>query len=125
MKVAIVGSRTYTDLALVGRFIANMDKSHTIVSGGALGVDEKAVYQARIIGIRTIICLPDLKPCRTSLDYTLAYHARNQRIVDQSDLVVAFTEKKTGGTWDTIKRARRKGIPVHIIPPFTEFLPQI
>jgi hypothetical protein len=61
--------------------------------------------------------LPELDGLKEIQEYTKAYHARNQRIVDASDLVIAFTEKNTGGTWDTIKRARRAGLPVKIIRP--------
>lgn len=46
-----------------------------------------------------------------------AYYARNQQIVDSSHFIVAFTEKQKGGTWDTIKRARRAGKPVKVIKP--------
>jgi phosphoribosylpyrophosphate synthetase len=61
--------------------------------------------------------LPELAGCKERHEFTKAYYARNQRIVDDSDLVVAFTEKDRGGTWDTIKRARRAGLPVKIIRP--------
>jgi hypothetical protein len=43
------------------------------------------------------------------------YYARNQRIVDDSDLIVAFVAPdRTGGTEDTIRRAKRAGKPVEV-----------
>ncbi len=65
--------------------------------------------------------LPDLEGCVTRLEFTKRYYERNQKIVDYSDMVVAFTEKENGGTWDTIKRARQKNVPVKVIKPFLLF----
>jgi hypothetical protein len=40
---------------------------------------------------------------------------RNQRIVDDSDLIIAFiAPDRTGGTEDTIRRAMRAGKPVEV-----------
>jgi hypothetical protein len=43
------------------------------------------------------------------------YYARNQRIVDDSDIIVAFVAPhRTGGTEDTMRRAKRAGKPVEV-----------
>ena len=43
------------------------------------------------------------------------YYARNQRIVDDSDRVIAFVAPdRTGGTEDTIRWAVRAGKPVEV-----------
>ena len=44
---------------------------------------------------------------------------RNQHIVDESDLLIAAPAgpEDTSGTWSTIRRARKKKIPVQIIYP--------
>ena len=87
----------------------------TVVSGGARGVDQAAAEAAREHGLPVMEILPDLDGCQQRHDFTKAYYARNQRLVEQADLLVAFTEKLRGGTWDTIKRARRLGKPVKVI----------
>jgi hypothetical protein len=43
------------------------------------------------------------------------YHDRNQRIVEDCDRLIAFVAPdRTGGTEDTIRRARRAGKPVEL-----------
>jgi hypothetical protein len=61
--------------------------------------------------------MPDLEGCVKRHEFTERYYARNQKIVDDCDLLVAFTERESGGTWDTIKRARKAGKPVKIVKP--------
>ena len=46
-----------------------------------------------------------------------SYYARNQQVVDFADVVVAFVDKTTGGTWDTIRRARKAAKSVRIFRP--------
>jgi phosphoribosylpyrophosphate synthetase len=121
MKIGIVGSREFPQLNLVDTFISDLPDNITIVSGGARGVDAMARECAEKYGLSYIEYLPDLSNCQEKREYTEAYYKRNQQIVDHSDLIVAFTEKTSGGTWDTIKRARQKGIPCKIIKPFLLF----
>jgi hypothetical protein len=41
------------------------------------------------------------------------FGVRNQRLVDTADrLEVVWAGLKAGGTWDTIHRARRAGLPI-------------
>ena len=40
-----------------------------------------------------------------------AYQTRNREMVDRSDLVVFFVQHESGGAWQTMKYAKRKGIP--------------
>jgi hypothetical protein len=105
-------------------FIRDIPDGVTIVSGGAVGVDKAAEEYAKRRGLPTSIYLPDLAGCIEKKDFTLRYYARNQQIVDDCDLLVAFTEKDYGGTWDTIKRARAAGKPVKIIKPSVFFPPE-
>jgi len=121
MNVAIVGSRSFPQLKLVEWFIRDLPRGITIISGGAKGVDAAAEEAAKSAGFAVDIKLPDLTGCATRSDFTERYYARNQRIVDDAHLIVAFTEKDNGGTWDTIKRARKAGKPVKIIRPSNLF----
>lgn len=65
--------------------------------------------------------LPNLTGCVTRQDFTKRYYARNDAIVNDVHLLIAFTEKDRGGTWYTIKKARSKNIPVKIIRPSAFF----
>lgn len=121
MKIAIVGSRNFPQLNLVEQFIRDLPMDVTIVSGGAIGVDAMAREMAVKYGLNYLEFLPNKDNCTQRHEFTKAYYDRNQQIVDHSDLIVAFTEKETGGTWDTIKRARKLQKPVKIIKPFLLF----
>jgi phosphoribosylpyrophosphate synthetase len=117
MNIGIVGSRSFPQLKLVEWFVAELPQGVTVVSGGAAGVDATAAASARGCGLAVVEHRPDLAGCKARHEHTKRYYARNQRIVDDCDVLVAFTEKPRGGTWDTIKRARRAGKPVKIIRP--------
>jgi hypothetical protein len=117
MNVAIVGSREFFQLKLVEWFVRDLPHGITVISGGARGVDTAAAETARKIGLDVVERLPDLTGCAEKHQYTQRYYERNQKIVDDADLVVAFTEKDHGGTWDTIKRAIKANKPVKIIRP--------
>ncbi len=121
VRVGIVGSRTFPQLKLVEWFVRDMPQGVTIVSGGAKGVDAAAAEYARQRGLEVIEYQPDLSGCTERYEYTQRYFDRNQRIVNDCDLLVAFTEKENGGTWDTIKRAQRAGKPLKIIKPAVFF----
>lgn len=121
MKIAIVGSRDFPQLKLVEQFIKDLPQGVTLISGGAKGVDAAAREMAGKYGFTFIEHLPNLIGCKERHEFTKRYYERNQKIVDCSDMVVVFTEKESGGTWDTIKRARQKNIPVKIIKPFLLF----
>lgn len=114
--IAVVGARNFPNLALVRAVVATLPEDVTIVSGGAVGVDQAAAAAARARGLGVIECLPDLDGCKERYEFTKRYYERNQRIVDQTTVkVIAFTDKDSGGTWDTIKRARKAGLQVDIV----------
>lgn len=117
MKIGIVGSREFPQLKLVEWFVRDLPKGVTVLSGGARGVDTAAAETARKCGLTVEEYLPDLTGCKERLDFTKRYYERNQKIVDQSDMVVAFTEKDNGGTWSSIKMAVKANKPVKIIRP--------
>lgn len=121
MKIGIVGSRTFPQLQIVEWFIRDLPYGVTIVSGGAKGVDACAAAMAQQYGLKVIEFFPNLSGCKQRHDFTKQYYARNQQIIDESDLIVAFTEKDNGGTWHTIKAARKQGKPVKIIRPCSFF----
>jgi hypothetical protein len=60
-------------------------------------------------------------PERPQVVDVTTYYLRNQDVVDMADELVAFQVNASGGTQDTVDRARLKGIPVTV---FTYQTPQ-
>ncbi|MCL2154169.1 MAG: hypothetical protein FWH53_00750 [Leptospirales bacterium] len=115
MKIGIVGARDFAQLDLVESFIKQLPQGITIISGGAKGVDTAAKIFGELYAHTVLEYLPNLQGCKERYEFTHRYYDRNQRIAEDCDLLVAFTDKEQGGTWDTIKRARKLGKPVKII----------
>lgn len=108
--VAIVGSRYYTNYDTIERIVDGLHLSPTcIVSGGARGVDTLAERYAQNRNIPCQVFTPDWKRFGKG-----AGIMRNTDIVASVNVIVAFPSKDSKGTFDTINKARKKGIIVHI-----------
>lgn len=107
---AVVGSRNFPDLTKVDRvidYIASKYPKALIRSGGAIGVDARAVERADFRGLRTDVIRPQPKPGQS---YAEACLARNFDIVKDVDIVIVFmTEPFTQGTHDAREKARMLG----------------
>lgn len=116
LKVAVVGSRNYQNLKEVEEFVNSLPQGTIVISGGARGVDRVAEEAARKRGLRIEIYKPDWRKYgkRAGL-------IRNTQIVNNADMIVAFWDKKSRGTQDTIKKAQRTGKGVIINPPSNLF----
>ncbi len=115
MRVAIVGSRRRSDRAAVAALVNELEPGTVVVSGACEGPDQWAVEQARARGLPVLEFEPNLSGCQKRYEFTKRYYARNQRIVDACDRVVAFVApNRKGGTEDTIRRAIAAGKPVEI-----------
>lgn len=104
MKLAIVGSRTFTDYNKMKKEIlkaVNIEDVELIVSGGAQGTDALAERFAEEYNIPTNIIYPNWIIGRQ------AGIMRNARIVDESDRVIAFWDGKSRGTKFTINYCKR------------------
>ena len=110
MKVAIVGSRDFTDERHVQRVIEHLFERFgpalTIVSGGARGVDTMAETHAKRLGIPTII-----HHANWAKEGKSAGMNRNILIVHDSEMVVAFFSPgpRSRGTSHTVRLARDTG----------------
>ena len=106
MKIAIVGSRSITEIDLK-QYISICDE---IVSGGARGVDFCAAEYAKENNIKLTEFLPE---------YTRYGKAapiiRNKQIVDYADEVLIFWDGKSKGTLSVIKYAEKSKKPCKII----------
>ena len=106
MKVAVVGSRSVfaTDISM---YISDGDE---IVSGGAVGVDSCAAEYAKKNGLKLTVFLPQYERYGRA-----APIARNKKIVDYADKIIAFWDGKSKGTLSVIKYAEKTGKLCEII----------
>lgn len=105
--VAIVGSRRWKDYDAFCEVMPALGEYDRIVSGGAPGVDTLVKLLAGALGKKFEEFPPDAgKP------FAVAAHERNQRIVDVADAMIAFPGPRSSGTWDAVRRAKKRGIPV-------------
>lgn len=112
MRIGIVGSRKYPDKEKVEKLVDSLDKDDVVVSGGAYGPDSWAEQRAAQRGLRTIIFKPELEeitPPKTWERIVNAYHQRNMKIAQNSDVIHAFVNGSKGGTWNTINWAKQFG----------------
>jgi len=107
---AIVGSRKWSDYRAFVRLLPALFGVTKIVSGGAKGVDAMAERFAREFGYAFEVFRP-----KRGKDFTTAARSRNQQLVDVADCVVALPGPRSKGTWDTVRRARAKGIRVYVV----------
>lgn len=123
MKVAVVGSRNFTDSSLVSEVLSELALDcyiDAIVSGGAIGADSIGRDWAMDTGMVLIEHIPD----RARLGWPRAAFERNTLIADECDILLAFFgpgeppmrgDRKFGsGTMDTVQKAMRMRKPVHI-----------
>lgn len=134
MNVAIVGSRDYTRLDIVERIVFGIAAKYPdawIVSGGARGVDQAAERAAQEGGLRVKSYRPFESPRSGEYgisiwlshddgdpfgsvherfdSYGKAAFFRNELIVNDADVVVAFWDGKSRGTKHDIELARAAG----------------
>ena len=110
MRVAIVGSRHFADPDRVSDYVKNLPSGSSIITGSASGVDAAATRAARTRGLPVNV-MP------ASFDEVVDASksaARNQRLVDACDVLVAFWDGSSKGTRSTVERALDAGKEVHV-----------
>ena len=120
-RIAVVGSRDYTDLSLVKDFIYSLPSDTTIISGGAQGVDLAAETHARERGMKVISIPVDTRNLPQHYDKRKAEFGRrammrNTYIVQMAGSVTAFWDGSSRGTKDSIDKAEKFGREVRINP---------
>jgi hypothetical protein len=117
VRVGVVGSRRRTDRETIEAAIAALAPGTVVITGAARGPDSWAEHAARTRGFEVVVHRPDLTGVCARWQAAERFYARNQRIVDDSDLIIAFVAPdRTGGTEDAIRRAVRAGKPVEVRP---------
>lgn len=111
MNLGIVGSRTFSDYTFLSKTISELIHSEnlnypeiTIISGGARGADSLAHKFAVEHCISQHTLLPDYSRYGNAAPFI-----RNNEIVRNSDMIVAFWDGISKGTQDTINKARKAG----------------
>jgi hypothetical protein len=109
MKLGVVGSRTFHDYDKL-KLVLSEKIPFVLVSGGAEGADSLAERFADENKLEKIIHLPNWNK-----EGKAAGFIRNAQIVEDCDELIAFWDGVSRGTRDTIRKARKKGIPVTIV----------
>ena len=107
MKLAIVGSRNLSDIAL-DEYVT--DEVSEIVSGGAVGVDRCAAAFARRREIILTEFLPEYETYGRA-----APIVRNKQIVDYADRILVFWNGSSRGTKSVIEYAEKVGKPYRVV----------
>lgn len=110
MKVAIVGSRHFSAPDRVADYVKGLPRGASIITGSASGVDAAATKAAREKGIPVQV----LPASFDELSDATKAAARNQRLVDACDVLVAFWDGASKGTRGTVDRALDSGKEVHV-----------
>lgn len=111
-RIAVVGSREFSEPERVRAFIASLPPHTIIVSGMARGVDTIAREAAIERGLNII----DV-PAQWQAHGRGAGFRRNGIIVEISDEVVAFWDGESKGTAHTLSLCRREGKKLRVFTP--------
>jgi hypothetical protein len=116
LKLAIVGSRTFTDYELMEAAVMDFQQRYrepvdAIVSGGAKGADTLARRYALSYDLE----LREF-PAQWDKYGKSAGFRRNKFIVDDADALLAFygPEGESNGTMHSVNLAKERGIPYAI-----------
>lgn len=107
-KLAVIGSRGFDDYPTLVKWL-DIHKPSMIVSGGAIGADSLANKYAQEKGLPILIFYPDWNGLGKRAGF-----ARNAKIIETAEEVVAFWDLKSAGTKNSIDIAKRLGKPVYI-----------
>jgi predicted Rossmann fold nucleotide-binding protein DprA/Smf involved in DNA uptake len=110
VRVAIVGSRRFSDPNRVSDYVNALPPRASIITGSASGVDAAATRAARAKGIPVQV----MPASFDELSDATRSAARNQRLVDACDVLVAFWDGSSKGTRTTVERALDSGKEVHV-----------
>jgi len=110
MKLAVVGTKEFTDLQLLTSILKDIPNIDQIISGGAVGTDTLAKQYASLNHITFLEFPPDHKKFGDK-----AKHIRDKLIVQECDELIAFWDGECEGTRFTMEIARKLGKTVRMI----------
>jgi len=101
--IGIVGSRKRREYERILQILTGLEKKYneiTVVSGGALGIDDDAQLACKELGIPILILYPKLQ--EYSQKGNNIYFSRNWKIAEKCDFLYAFPLDRKGGTMNTV-----------------------
>jgi len=110
VRVAIVGSRHFSEPDRVTEYVNGLPARASIITGSASGVDAAATKAARARGLGVQV----MPASFDEMSDASRSAARNQRLVDACDVLVAFWDGTSKGTRTTVERALDAGKEVHV-----------
>lgn len=110
MRVAVIGSR---NLCVPNLQDYLPEETSAIISGGARGIDTCARDYAHKHNIPLLEFLPEYEKYGRS-----APIKRNLTILQNSDVVLAFWDGSSRGTYFVIRECKRRGIPCRVFLPY-------
>jgi predicted Rossmann fold nucleotide-binding protein DprA/Smf involved in DNA uptake len=110
MKLAIIGSRDFSDYEIVKQEFLKLKEVTRIISGGAKGADALAEKISNEFDIPITIYKPDWNQFGRS-----AGPIRNKLIISDADYVLAFWDGVSKGTKSSIDIAGKTKTDINII----------
>lgn len=110
MKLAVVGSRKFSDYELLKKELEKEEDVEEIVSGGAKGADTLSEWYAAEKDLPMKIFRPDWDQYGKRAGFV-----RNKEIVENCDKLIAFWDGESRGTSHSIYMARNLGKEVRIV----------
>lgn len=111
MKVAIIGSRSFNNYALLNETLEPIKPQITqVISGAAKGADSMGEQWASDNQIDT-----NIFPANWSLYGKRAGFVRNEDIIKNCDLCIAFWDGKSKGTAHSISLCKKLNKPYKIV----------
>jgi hypothetical protein len=118
MKIAVIGSRTFTDVERMNTVLSAVARKHPnfeIISGAAKGADRLAALWGHERGHRVVEFPADWEKHGKRAGFI-----RNADIINAADAVVAFWDGESRGTLHSIGLAEDAGKPLKLV----RFLPE-
>ncbi len=109
-RVAVIGSRNFSDFKLLKVYLGRFFYPFVLISGAAKGADSLAERYADVVGLEKKIF-----PANWDKHGKRAGFLRNKKIVKNCDVVVAFWDGESKGTKNTIDLAKEAGKKVYIV----------
>jgi predicted Rossmann fold nucleotide-binding protein DprA/Smf involved in DNA uptake len=126
MKVAIIGSRNFNDNVIfnyiVNSIFLKIGFPKKIISGGARGADSFAKEFALENNYEFAEFLPDFLNFPPGTRNFEAPHARNSKIAESCDYIIAFWDMKSSGTKDTIDKSISMGKKIYVYDFVNKFI---
>lgn len=106
MKLAVIGSRDFTNYQLLKRYLDEFQKEYpfdTIISGGARGADSLAEKYAKANNLAFFSYLAEWEMYGARAGFV-----RNKEIIRNADMIIAFWDGTSRGTLHSIKLAEKQ-----------------